>query len=138
MTARCVLALAGLVFCISCADGAGTTELTRPTTPPSTLSSFNGTLQIHATDTYLFTVRQTGYVMATLVGLAAPANTTVTIGIGTPSNTGTCALNSSVTTAAGSSAQLIGTGLAGSLCVSIQDIGNLTAPAVYTLTVASS
>jgi hypothetical protein len=138
MTARYILAFTGLLLCISCSDGGVTTALPRPDTPPQTLASFNGTLQIHATDTYLFTVKQTGYVMATLIGLAAPDNTTVTIGIGTPSTTGTCALTSSVTTTAGPAAQLIGTGIAGSLCVSIQDIGNLTAPAVYTITVASS
>src|SRR5579862_8027158 len=138
MTERLVLALASMFFLASCADVGQTAALPRPDTPPVTVASFSGELHIHATDTYLFTVKQTGYVEATLVGLAAPANTTVTLGIGTVSTTGTCALNATVTTGAGPSAQLIGTGLAGSLCVTIQDIGNLTAPAVYTITVASS
>ena len=33
---------------------------------------------------------------------------------------------------------VIGTGLAGNLCITIHDVGNLTAPAIYTITVASS
>ena len=124
-------------FVSSCAD-ARTTPLPVPTTPPANLVSFNGTLHLRATDSYLFTVRQSGYVEATLVGLDAPPSTTVGLGIGTPGTNGVCAVSQLMTVSAGPSAQLIGTGLPGALCITIQDIGNLTAPAVYTLTVASS
>ena len=124
---------------LAACDQAGTsTPLTRPTTPPATVSSFNGTLQLMATDTYAFNVAQDGYVEVTLLGLAAPAGTTVALAIGTPSLTGTCAANHSVTTQAGPTAQIIGTGLAGRLCITLSDVGNLTAPALYTITVASS
>ena len=105
---------------------------------PSKLVSFTGTLQPQATDTHTFTVSQSGYVQATLVGLGAPPTTTVGLGIGTPSTAGVCSVSYSVMTTAGPSAQLIGTGLPGSLCVTIHDVGNLTAPAIYTITVASS
>jgi len=138
MTARCILVFAGLLFSISCSDTANTTPIPRPDTPPATLVSFNGTLHPQGADTYLFTVRQTGYVQATLLGLDAPASTTVGIGIGTPGTNGLCAISYAVNTGPGTQAQLIGTGLAGSLCLPIRDIGNLTAPAVYTITVASS
>jgi hypothetical protein len=134
---RNLLLLSALVLA-SC-DHAGTmTELPRPTTPPTKLSSFNGTLQLLATDTYSFTVSASGYVEATLVGLAAPAGTKVSFAIGTPSLTGTCAVNQTVTTAPGATAQIVGTGIAGTLCVTITDTGNLTAPALYTITVATS
>ena len=127
-----------LLFTAAC-DQAGTmTELPRPTTPPSKVVSFSGTLQPKATDSYTFTVAQDGYVEATLVGLGAQAGTSVGFGIGTASTFSTCSVIQSVTTTAGTAAQLVGTGLAGTLCVTIFDVGNLTEPALYTITVASS
>ena len=115
------------------------TELPRPTTPPSKLQSFNGTLQPQGRLAYSFTVSQDGYVEATLVGLGADPATTVGLGIGTPSVAGECDATYSVTTAAGPSAHIVGTGLAGRLlCVTIYDVGNLTAPTLFTNTVASS
>ncbi len=109
-----------------------------PDVPPAKLVSFSGTLQPQATDTYTFTVAQSGYVQATLVGLGAPPSTPSRLAIGTPSTTGVCAVSYSVNATAGPAAQLIGTGIAGNLCVTIHDLGNLTAPALYTITVASS
>lgn len=124
---------------LAACDQAGTsTPLTRPTTPPVKVSSFNGTLKLMATDTFTFSVSQDGYVEVTLLGLAAPPGTKVALGIGTPSLAGVCAMNHSVTTEAGPTAQIIGTGLAGNLCVTLSDVGNLKDPALYTITVASS
>jgi hypothetical protein len=115
------------------------TELPRPTTAPSKLVSFNGTLQPQGRLAYSFTVSQDGYVEATLVGLGADPATTVGLGIGTPGVVGECDATYSVTTAAGPSAQIVGTGLAGRLlCVTIYDVGSLTAPTLFTITVASS
>ncbi|MEO8259764.1 MAG: hypothetical protein ABI868_20630 [Acidobacteriota bacterium] len=131
-------AIAALVLMAAC-DQAGTiTDLPRPTTPPAKVVSFSGTLQPQATDSYTFTVTQEGYVEATLVGLSAAAGTAVSLGIGTATAASTCAVIQSVTTVAGTAAQVIGTGLPGTLCVTISDVGNLTAPALYTITVASS
>jgi hypothetical protein len=138
MMARLGLVVLCVFFAAACSSGGETAPLPRPDTPPSRLVSFNGTLQPQATDTYTFIVAQSGYVQATLVGLAAPPSTTVALGIGTPGSTGICALTSFVTTTAGPSAQLIGTGIAGTLCITIHDSGNLTTPALYTITVASS
>jgi hypothetical protein len=134
---RSFLILGALLF--AACDQAGTsTALDRPTTPPAKVVSFNGTLQLLATATYTFSVSADGYVQVTLLGLAAPAGTKVALAIGTPSLTGTCATNHSVTTEAGPTAQIIGTGLTGTLCVTLTDVGNLTTPALYTITVASS
>jgi hypothetical protein len=122
----------------ACAQDSATTELTRPTTAPAKVVSFSGLLQPQGTDSYTFTVTQAGYVEATLVGLGAPSTTTVGFGIGTPSATSTCSVLHSVTTGAGTSAQIVGTGLAGTLCITIFDLGNLTGPTLYTITVATS
>ena len=138
MTSRLLVIVSSLVLLAGCDQAGTSTELTRPTTPPAKLLSFNGTLQVSGTDAYLFSVSQDGYVEVTLLGLGAPPTTKVELGIGIPSGTGTCALNHTVTTSAGPTAQIVGTGLAGSLCVNIKDPGNLTSPAIYTITVATS
>jgi hypothetical protein len=131
------LAVGGLLS--AACDNAGTsTALDRPTTAPASLMSFNGTLKPLATDTYLFTVAQDGYVQVTLIGLSAPNGTQVKLGVGTPGVDGLCATDHTVVTTAGPSAQIVGTGLAGRLCVTITDVGNLIDPALYTITVASS
>jgi hypothetical protein len=133
---ECVIV--ALLFTAAC-DQAGTmTDLTRPTTPPAKVVSFSGTLQPQGRDTYTFAVTEAGYVEATLVGLGATPTTSVGLGIGTLSAASTCAVIQSVTTVAGPAAQIVGTGLAGTLCVTIFDVGNLTAPTLYTVTVASS
>ena len=130
--------IVALLFTAACDQAGTTTELARPTTAPAKVVSFSGTLQPQGTASYTFTVSQDGYVEATLVGLGAPAGTAVGFGIGTASAIATCSVIQSVTTAAGTAAQLIGTGLAGTLCVTIYDVGNLTGPTLYTITVASS
>lgn len=138
MTGRRLILLFSLLPIVACDQAGTTTALPRPTTAPVTLVSFNGTLQLLATNTHSFTVSQDGYVEVTLLGLGAPETTSVGLAIGTPSGTGTCAANHSVTTVAGPSAQIVGTGLAGPLCITITDVGNLPSPAIYTITVASS
>ena len=126
------------VFALASCAKATTTALPRPDTAPAKLVSFNGTVQMQGRSAHIFTVSADGYVEATLVGLGAPATTTVGLGVGTPDAVGDCSTNHTVTTAAGTAAQIIGTGLAGSLCVVIYDVGNLTGPTIYTITVASS
>jgi hypothetical protein len=130
--------LCALLCAAACDQAITMTELPRPTTPPTKVVSFNGTLQPKGRDAYAFTVSQSGYVEATLVGLGAEEGTKVGFGIGTAVAVGTCSEIQSVTTASGTAAQLIGTGLPGALCVTIYDVGNLTAPAIYTITVAAS
>jgi hypothetical protein len=137
----CRLCVCLLVLLASGCDQAGSsTALPLPTAPPSKVVTFSGTLQPLATISYPITVTQSGYVEATLVGLAAPPTTTVSLGVGNQTVAGTCSLIYSVTTAAGTAAQIVGTGLAGTLCVSIsdKDTGNLTGPTLFTITVASS
>jgi hypothetical protein len=123
---------------VGCEGAGSTTPITRPTTPPSTILTYSGTLLPQSTSSYPITVVQPGFVEATLVGLGAPPTTTVGLGIGNLSASGTCSLIYSVNTAAGTAAQVVGTGVSGTLCVEIFDVGNLTGPTLYTITVASS
>jgi hypothetical protein len=138
MMVRLGFVVLGLLLSAACSQQDATAALPRPDVPPAKLVPFSGTLQPQATDTYSFTVAQSGDIQVTLVGLAAPPGTAVGLGIGTPSTTGVCSVSYSVNATAGPAAQLIGTGIAGNLCVTIHDLGNLTVPALYTITVASS
>jgi hypothetical protein len=138
MPAVRALSILGVLLLAACDQAGTSTALPRPTTSPVKVTSFNGTLLPLATNTHVFSVAQEGYVEVTLLGLAAPSGTEVALAIGTPSLTGTCATTQTVTTPAGPTAQIVGTGLPGNLCITVSDIGNLTDSAVYTVTVASS
>ena len=130
--------IAVLLFTAACDNAGNMTEIPRPTNPPTKIVSFSGTLFPKGVDSFAFTVTQQGYVEATLLGLTTEDGATVGFGIGTASTATTCAPIQSVTTGPGTAAQLIGTGLPGLLCVTVFDVGNLTGPALYTITVASS
>ena len=124
------------------ADQPATTDLTRPDTIPVRLTSVSGTLQPQGVNTHDFSVTTAGEVEVTLLGVALvgvtpSAPVTVGLGIGSTSSGGACLVTHSVNTSGGPRAQITGTGQVGSLCVSVFDVGNLTAPANYTITVAS-
>jgi hypothetical protein len=129
----------------ACGQSDTSTSTTAPSTPapPAAVQVFSGTLQPQGTNLHSFTVAQTGYVEITLIGVvpqlvAGPsAPVTVGLGIGTPSG-GTCVVLYQVNAQAGSAAQIIGTATAGPDCLSIFDVGNLTQPVNYTVTVAHS
>ncbi len=59
------------------------------------------------------------------------------LGIGTPTGTTGCTLTSSNSSAlAGSTPQVTVTQPAGPSCISLYDVGNLTSPATFTVTVS--
>ena len=108
------------------------------------LESFSGTLEPQGISLHTFTVAQTGNVQVTLIGVVPQlvpgpsAPITVGLGIGTPSGLGTCLVIYQVSAQPGTAAQIIGTATAGPDCVTIFDVGNLTQPVNYTVTVAHS
>ena len=77
MMVRLSLSVLCLLLAAACTGQETRVPLPLPDVPPTKLVSFNGTLQPQAIDTYTFTVLQTGYVQATLVGLGAPPSTEV-------------------------------------------------------------
>ena len=141
---RCVAALVLLTAACSGSDTSTSTTAPSASALPAAVEAFSGTLQPQGTNLHTFTVAQTGYVEVTLIGVvpqfaAGPsAPVTVGLGIGTPSGTGTCLVLYQVNAKAGSAAQIIGTATAGPDCLSIFDVGNLTQPVNYTVTVAHS
>jgi hypothetical protein len=134
--------LRALVLLVAVGAAACEGDINRiPTTPdPVTITeTFTGTLTINGAQTHNVFTGATGLVSATITSLGevetAPAK--VGFSMGTLSSVGTCTVivhndNAVVTSA------LTGTvaNLSGTLCVRIFDVGALTAPVDYTMTVS--
>jgi hypothetical protein len=115
-------------------------NLISPSTTPSTSSStnttetFTGTLAVQSSNLFSFTVAQAGTVSLTLSTLSATGP--VGLGVGTPNGATACTLTSSNSTAlAGPTPQIMVTENPGTYCVSVYDVGNLTGPAAFSITV---
>jgi len=132
--------LRGLVLSIAVAAAGCEGEIANlPTTPdPVTVTeTFTGTLTINGAQTHNVFTGATGLVTATVASLGETAPPKVGFSMGTLSSVGTCTVivhndNAVVTTA------LTGTvaNLSGTLCVRIFDVGTLTGPVDYTITVS--
>src|SRR5262249_38555773 len=110
------------------------------TTPvaPTTTDEFDGTVKVGGSAFYSFSVSQYGTVNITLTsvsGAYVPPEVMLSLGIGTPSGT-SCTTSSTVNAAAGSTPQLTGSYDTGVYCANVSDIGNLFAPASFTVTIA--
>jgi hypothetical protein len=109
-----------------------------PTTPDPVIvtETFSGTLNVNGAATHNVFTGATGTVNATVTSLGENAPAKVGISLGTLGSTAVCTVVLSNDNAAVSSA-LTGTvsTLAGSLCLRIYDVGALTGPVDYTLTV---
>jgi hypothetical protein len=130
-------ACAAALFAGACSDP------TPPATPsviqPTITETFNGTLAPLATNSHPFVVQHAyGSLLVTLTNVDPKSR--LTIAVGTPSTTtGLCIAINSVTTDAGSQAQLIGTAtLKGPFCVAVSDAGIISGSTQYTVTVLHS
>ncbi len=113
-----------------------------PVVPDTITEVFGGSLDVQGEASFSFTVGSGGSVSATLasVVLARPGPTTtvaLALALGTPVD-GVCSAANPVTTSAGLAAQLSTTFDAGLHCVSVRDVGNLTAPVEFTIRVVHS
>ncbi|MDO8795793.1 MAG: hypothetical protein Q7J25_14370 [Vicinamibacterales bacterium] len=137
--------LCGLALVVAACDGNTTTSPTDTTTTttvtvaePSITEAFNDVLRVGSSSLYSFTVTAYGTVNITLTSLGGafvPATVQVGLGLGTPAGTD-CAVTTSLTVSASETAQLTGIQGSGIYCVRIVDIGNLYAPATFTITIA--
>jgi hypothetical protein len=111
--------------------------VTTPTLPSPTLvtETFTGTIGINGAATHPFTTTTTGTVTATLTNMAPDSTLTIGLSMGTW-NGATCAIvlandkavRTSVVTGTVST-------IAGNLCVRIYDVGGISAPTDYEVTV---
>jgi hypothetical protein len=134
---RFVVALA----IVSAVTGSGCNLFNGDNSPSSPTTAtvpetFSGTITQGANrPMFTVTVAQTGPVAVTLATMSP--SVAMGVGIGTPNGTTSCTLTNSNTSAmAGSTPQLTVTEPAGTYCVSVFDVGNLTATGTFTVTVS--
>ena len=130
-----------LIAVAACTSGNPASTLV-PTigTPPSTTDTFTGSVAVGGSDVHGFTLTNGGQINVTLTAAGPPSNVVMGLGIGNvvQSLTGvTCSLltNGTINTAAGTTPQISGTTQAGSYCVAVYDVGNLSAAISYSVTV---
>jgi len=102
---------------------------------------WDSTLPVGGFKFYSFTVEQNGTVNVTLASIGGnfvPSTVTVGLGIGQPSGTDCSATSSSNVSTQATAPQVTGTYSPGVYCVRIADVGNLFAPATFSVLVAHS
>jgi hypothetical protein len=125
----------GAALAMVTACGNSTTTPTTPTTPTGpTTSIFASRLTPGGAVSRQFGASTNGTVTAMLTNAAGP-NTVVGLGIGVPTTgLAKCALSTAIQTNAGSTPQLSATVDAGNYCVVVYDIGTLTSPIDFSVT----
>jgi hypothetical protein len=107
---------------------------TTPTDPPVEVTdSFAGTLTINGAATHQFVVQRAGNATATLTSLTPDSAAVISLSLGTW-NGQVCQIllaNDAATT----NTSVVGTASAGNFCVRLSDVGRLTAPTDYAVTV---
>jgi hypothetical protein len=117
--------------------GGGSTPTSAPTpTPEIKTETFTGTVAQGGSAYNPFTVVTQGAITATLTSLSPQSTITMGFGIGTLSGTTCSLITGAYSEAAKVSFALSGTIAAGSYCVLIYDIGNLSGPNDYVITVS--
>jgi hypothetical protein len=120
----------------ACSDNSTSSTTTTPTAP-TIQDTFSGTLNLNGAVTHTFTTLQAGQVTATLSTLVAPDMSTppnVGLALGTW-NGNACAIVISKDNANVSSSVIGTVSSAGTLCVRLYDIGNITTLVTYTINV---
>jgi hypothetical protein len=124
--------IAALAMAAACGNSTTPTTPTTPTGP--TTSIFASRLTPGGAVSRQFGASTNGTVTAMLTNAAGP-NTVVGLGIGVPTTgLAKCALSTAVQTKAGSTPQLSATVDAGNYCVVVYDLGTLTSPIDFSVT----
>ena len=130
-TIRCLALILAAGLITGCDDAETPTT---PTDPPVEMSeSFAETLTINGARTHQFIVQRAGNVTATLTSLSPDSAAVISLALGTW-NGQVCQIllaNDAATT----NTIVIGTASAGNFCVRLSDVGRLTAPTDYAVTV---
>jgi hypothetical protein len=127
---------------LGAACGGSTTTTPTSTTPaaavPTTTTPWVGTVPVGGSAFYSFTLLSSGTVTVMLnsvSGTYVPPTVMLGLGVGTPSGTACVVSGTTSNTAAGTSPQVTGTYGPGVECVNVSDIGNLFAPATFSITI---
>ncbi len=141
MNRRC-LASACLVLAVGCSDKTPTSPTETTTTPtaasPAVTEQFDGVVPVGGAKFYSFTTSTYGTINITLLavgGSFVPSTVMLGVGLGQPSGTD-CVTSTSINTAAGATAQVTGNFDPSVYCAKVSDIGNLFAPASFSVSIA--
>ena len=131
-----LLSASALVFVCALAAGCGDDAVPTTPEPPAQINeTFLGTINPLGADTHFFTTQQTGQAIATLDSLAPDSTARVTFMFGTW-NGAYCTVTF-VTDEATTGTRFVGNASGpGAFCVRISDIGKITAPTTYSITVS--
>ena len=131
-----LISFSGLI--LACAAVAGCGDDAAPTTPVETpiqiTESFQGTINLNGAATHLFGTERAGQATVTLTTLSPDSAAIVSFMFGTW-NGQYCSAPILVKDDATQGQNLIGTASQGSFCVRVADVGRLTAPTNYSITV---
>jgi hypothetical protein len=135
-SSRSFLFLLALCAAAMMAMGACTNTPTVPTTTPGTpvTDTYSGTLSKSGAFTHSFTITTLGTITATIVSLAPVSTQIVGLQLGVWNGT-SCTAASSIDTATTGSSITLNASSAGVLCVRLYDVGFITDPVLYELTV---
>ena len=117
------------------AAGCGSSASAPTASTGHTVQTFTGTLQPAATDSYTFTTGISGEITVTLTSAGPAPGITLGMGIGTP-NGSACTLIQAQQVQPANIAQIAGSADPATYCVSVYDLGTLTAPVNYTVVVS--
>ena len=138
----CVFTVVCLTMVISACGSNSSTTAPSTTTPsvaaPTVTEPWSGTVPVGGSAFYSFSIAQNGTVNVTLLSVSGqfvPSTVTLGLGLGTPSGT-TCATSSTTNARAGTTPQVTATDAPGLYCVNVSDVGNLFAPATFSITIA--
>lgn len=128
-----VLLAAGVIALSGC----GSSTPTTPTTPAPdrTTETFTGTLSKGGSVSQIFTVQQQGQVDLTLTKTDPLATITLGIGISQTSANQCIPVLLAYNNAAQAGTVMSGTAAPGAYCAVVYDVGNISDPVTYTLTV---
>jgi hypothetical protein len=103
--------------------------------PATLLKEFSSQLLPGGTASRDFDLTSAGPIGITLKS-TTPDGVVIGLGIGIPRANGSCALSSAVETAAGTTAQITLAADTGSYCARVYDLGTLTAPLPFTISIS--
>ena len=136
-----VAAFGVVLLGVACGQSGPTAPTDTTTTPtvaaPTATERFNGVLPVGGVRFYSFSVSVYGTVNITLLSVSEariPSTAMLGLAIGSPSGTG-CTVGSAVTVAADSTPQLTGAYIPGVYCARIYDVGNLSTPATFDISI---
>ena len=131
-----LISASALVFVCSLAAGCADDAVPTTPEPPAQINeTFQGTINLLGADTHLFTTEQTGQATATIDSLTPDSAARVTFMFGTWN--GSYCTVTFVTDDGTTGTRFIGSASGpGAFCVRISDIGKLTEPTTYSITVS--